>query len=83
LLYLTKIIGKYDQNGFSAVDCSILGQPPSQTRYELIYYVLLKTDTNLTELNKLKEAILSKDEHPMWGIMESEHILELMDKLAA
>ena len=53
-----------------------------QIRYELIYYVLLKTDTNLHELNKLKEAILSEDEHPMRGMMESEHIIELIDQLA-
>lgn len=55
----------------------------SQIRYELIFYVLLKTDTTLAELNKLKEAILSEDEHPMCRMMESEHIIELMDKLVA
>lgn len=55
----------------------------SQVRYELIYYVLLKADTNSTELIKLKEAILAEDEHPMQGMMESEHIIELMDRLAA
>lgn len=56
----------------------------SQIRYELIYYVLLKTDTNLHQLNKLKEAILSEDEHPVLSsVMESEHIIELMDRIAA
>ena len=53
----------------------------SQIRYELIYYVLLKTDTNSAELEKLKEAILAENEHPMQGVMESEHILKLMEKL--
>ena len=47
----------------------------NQIRYELIYYVLLKTETNPIELNTLKEAILSEDEHPMLGMMESEHII--------
>lgn len=55
----------------------------SLIRYELIYYVLLKIDTNPAELNKLKGAILSEEEHLMQGMMESEHIIELMDKLAA
>jgi len=55
----------------------------SRIRYELIYYVLLKADANPIELNKLKEAILSEDEHPMWGMMETKHIIELMDRLVA
>ncbi|MDO8894088.1 hypothetical protein [Nitrosomonas sp.] len=55
----------------------------NKIRYELIYYVLLKADTNPIELNQLRKAVLSEDEHPMWGMMESEHIIELMDKLAA
>jgi len=38
----------------------------SQIRYELIYYVLLKTEIATTVLNALREAILSEDEHPMW-----------------
>ena len=54
----------------------------SQIRYELIYYVLLKTDAKTVELNKLKEAILAEGEHPMQGMMASEHILGLMDQLA-
>lgn len=49
----------------------------NQIRYELIYYVLLKTDTNPAELNKLKGEILAQNEHPMQGMMESEHIIEL------
>ncbi len=53
----------------------------SQIRYELIYYVLLKAETNPIELNTLREAVLSEDEHPMWGMMESEHIIELIDRL--
>jgi hypothetical protein len=56
----------------------------NQIRFELIYYVLLKADANPIELNKLKEAILSEDEHPVLSsVMESEHIIELMDRLAA
>jgi len=55
----------------------------SQIRYELIYYVLLKTDTKPAELNTLRAAILSEGEHPMLAMMESDHILELVDKLAA
>lgn len=31
----------------------------NQIRYELIYYVLLKTETNPIELNTLRKAILS------------------------
>lgn len=54
-----------------------------QIRYELIYYVLLKIDAQSGELKKLKEAILAEDEHPMQGMMESEHIIELMDRLVA
>ena len=55
----------------------------NQVRYELIYYVLLKTDTKPAELKKLKEAILVEDEHPMQGIMESGYIIELMDRIKA
>ena len=55
----------------------------NQIRYELIYYILLKTDTSSAELEKLKEAILAEDEHPMQGMMESGHVVELMDRLAA
>ncbi|MBX3618249.1 hypothetical protein [Nitrosomonas sp.] len=54
-----------------------------QIRYELIYYVLLKTDANPAELKNLKEVILAEDEHPMQGMMESEHIIGLMDRIAA
>ena len=54
-----------------------------QIRYELIYYVLLKTDTNPAELKNLKEVILVEDDHPMQGMMESGHVVELMDRLAA
>ncbi len=54
-----------------------------QIRYELIYYVLLKIDVQPGELNKLKEVILSEDEHPVLNsMMESGHIIELMDRLA-
>lgn len=56
----------------------------NQIRYELIYYVLLKVDTNPIELNKLKEALLSEEEHPVLNsVMETEHIIELMDRLVA
>ena len=55
----------------------------NQIRYELIYYVLLKIEMESTELNKLKEAILTETEHPMQGMMESEHIVGLMDKSAS
>lgn len=54
----------------------------SQFRYELIFYVLLKIETNPAELKKLKEAILAGDERPMQGMMEADHILGLIDKLA-
>lgn len=54
-----------------------------QIRYELIYYVLLKTDTSPAELKNLKEVILAEDDHPTQGMMESEHIIELMEKLVA
>jgi len=64
--------------GFSFIVDSL-----SQIRYELIYYVLLKADTNSAELKKLKEAILSEDEHPMQGMMEADHVFELMDRIKA
>lgn len=53
----------------------------SQIRYELIYYVLLKTDTNPAELKNLKEVILAEDEHPMQGMMETGHVIDLIDRL--
>ena len=53
----------------------------NQIRYELIYYVLLKTDTNSAELKKLKEAILDEDQHSKQGMMETEHLVGLIDKL--
>ncbi len=62
---------------------SFITENLSQIRYELIYYVLLKTDTNPAELNKLREVILAEDGHPMQGMMESEQIIELMEKLVA
>ncbi len=62
---------------------SFITENLGQIRYELIYYVLLKTDTNPAELNKLREVILAEDGHPMQGMMESEQIIELMEKLVA
>ena len=62
---------------------TFIGDNLNQIRYELIYYILLKADANPIELNKLKEAILSEAEHPLPGIMESDHIIELMDRLIA
>lgn len=53
----------------------------NQIRYELIYYVLLKDTINSAELNELKRVILAEDEHPIQGMMESEHIIELMDRV--
>ena len=56
----------------------------SQIRYELIYYVLLKADTSPAELNQLREAVLSEGEHPVLSsVMESEHIIEIIDRLVA
>ena len=55
----------------------------NQIRFELIYYVLLRVDSKPIELNKLKGEILAQNEHPMQGMMESEHIIELMEKLVA
>lgn len=55
----------------------------NQIRFELIYYVLLKTNISTAELDKLKEAILAEDGHPMQGMMEFEHVIELMEKLVA
>ncbi len=54
-----------------------------EIRYELIYYVLLKADTNLAAVNQLRKALLSEDEHLMQGMMKSEHLIELMDRLVA
>ncbi|MDP2223733.1 hypothetical protein [Nitrosomonas sp.] len=56
----------------------------SQIRYELIYYVLLKADANPAELNQLRKALLSEGEHPVLSsVMESEHIIGIIDGLAA
>jgi len=56
----------------------------SQIRYELIYYVLLKADTSPAELNQLREAVLSEYEHPVLSsMMESDHIIGLIDRLVA
>ena len=56
----------------------------SQIRYELVYYVLLKSDTSPAELNQLKRAVLSEAEHPVHSsVMESDHIIGLIDRLAA
>jgi hypothetical protein len=56
----------------------------NQIRYELIYYVLLKADTNSAELNQLREAVLSEGEHPLLSsVMESDHIIGLIDRLVA
>ncbi|MEK7778829.1 MAG: hypothetical protein AAB293_02005 [Pseudomonadota bacterium] len=49
----------------------------------MIYYVLLKVDTKPAELDMLKQAILSENEHPLREMIEPEHIIELMDRLAA
>ena len=43
MFYLTKIIGKTDQNGCSAVDYSILGQPPS-VRGNLVVDALVEVE---------------------------------------
>ncbi len=55
----------------------------NKIRYELIYYILLKADANPIELNQLRKAVLSEDEHPMQGMMEADHVIELMDRIAA
>ncbi len=56
----------------------------SQIRYELIYYVLLKAETNPIELHALREIILPEGEHPVLSsVMESEHIIGLIDRLVA
>jgi len=54
-----------------------------QVRYELIYYVLLKTGISPDELSSLREAILKEGEHPLYGMMEREHVVDLMDRMAA
>lgn len=66
------------RDGFSLIVDNL-----SQIRYELIYYVLLKVDSKPAELDMLKQAILAMDKHPMLGMMESEHIIELIDRLVS
>jgi hypothetical protein len=53
----------------------------SQIRYELIYYVLLKSPINPAELSTLKAAILLEQGDRMIGTVEREHLFELMDQL--
>ena len=55
----------------------------NQIRYELIYYVLLKATINPDELLSLRKIIMNEGEHPMRGMMESGHIVEMIDKLVA
>jgi len=64
------------RNGLSFIPANLC-----QVRYELIYYVLLKTDINPAELNALRDAVLSGGEHPMSGMMETEHVVDLIDRL--
>ena len=40
----------------------------------MIYYILIKKDTKLAEMYKLKEAILSETERPFQEMVESLNI---------
>ena len=51
----------------------------NKIRFELIYYILLKTDMKV-DLSRLRKAILSENEHFTFG-MESEQVIELIDSL--
>jgi len=55
----------------------------SQIRYELIYYVLLKVTINPAELSTLKAAILTEKGDRLIGMVEQEHLLELMFRIEA
>ncbi|TXI38935.1 MAG: hypothetical protein E6Q59_05775 [Nitrosomonas sp.] len=61
---------------------SLIVDNPSQIRYELIYYVLLKVTINPAELSTLKKAILAEQGDRLIGTVEQEHLFELMDQLA-
>lgn len=70
------MIARVKRNGLSFIVDNL-----SQIRYELIYYILLRADINPTDLNTLRAAIRSEDEHPMQGMMETDHVFELMDRI--
>ncbi|MBL8496489.1 hypothetical protein [Nitrosomonas sp. JL21] len=53
-----------------------------QVRYQLIYYVLLKATINLAALSSLREALLNKEKDPpLYGAVEREHVVDLMDSM--
>ncbi len=62
---------------------SLIVENLSQIRYELIYYVLLRSTINPAELNLLKEAILSEQGDRLIRTVEREHLFGLMDQLVA
>jgi hypothetical protein len=67
------------QTGFSFIVDNL-----KQVRYELIYYVLLKTEISPDELSSLREAILNGEkDSPLYGSVDREHVVDLMDNIAA
>ena len=62
---------------------SLIVENLSQIRYELIYYVLLRSTINPAELSTLKAAILAEQHDRLIGTVEREHLFELMGQLAA
>ena len=50
-------------------------------RYELISYVLLRSDFGSLELKRVKEAILAEEAHEVSVLMEATDVVELIDRL--
>lgn len=52
-------------------------------RYELISYVLLRSDFGSLELNRVKEALLAEEAHEISVMMEAADVVELIDRLVS
>ncbi|MCB1984415.1 MAG: hypothetical protein H6936_08440 [Burkholderiales bacterium] len=50
-------------------------------RYELVSYVLLRSDFGSLELNRVKEAVLAEESHEISILMEATDVVELIDRL--
>lgn len=73
------MIARVQRNGISFIVDNL-----NHIRYELIYYVLLKSTINPDELSSFREAILSEDkDSSLYGTVEREHVVNLMDRMAA
>ncbi|MEA3279318.1 MAG: hypothetical protein U9Q38_01775 [Thermodesulfobacteriota bacterium] len=54
----------------------------NKIRFELIYYILLKTDMKLIDLSRLRKVVLSENNRFTFG-MESEQEIKLIDSITS